>query len=865
MSISIDDFSDPAFDVKAWVNRAAAGYVHDRPGAFDSALFSRRVARTPIAHLSSLRRTRRCPSQDPEHVEKHLAEVEMKLQLMAEDISLALEEQSVSGLRRIPRAVAEIDRVEHDTKSLQSRIQGILRRLDDAEGASRDAVRTLASVDKVKARMEHARETLANAAGLAELVASTDAVAATGDVRHIADVLASMRRGLRVVGDVPEFADAPERVEVLEKRLETLARPELVSALAAGDVARAEEMRDVLHVSGKIQTVFSAYAETRVVEPLLREWKAFANDTHKTASKNADEEAKRFAAWVPSYAAAVADAVRREVLWTSRAFPKESHELVVYAWRELSSLTKREFQQRAATKSLDLFAETYANAAEGFGKAARALLVTDAGEKTGVAPSAALAALAEALAPFEGVRARYAELEERALSEDGALAAALAAADEAARGGDAEATAAAAAAATAGLEEAAAAATARCEKLADGMETRAMLRALDAATVARVRGACVALRRLRVAKGMAVPPAEDEEEEAAAPARLAAAETRAGRNLVGSASVEADARAAVGLLAASAATTHRVDALTERLREWLSSRRDLNEALSLVSSSAGRDDPVPRDADAVTPAAAAVASDADEARALRGFLADASASSDPLPLARSKARAFADATHAFALETRASRALREFAGYARRPAWRDAGGDAGGDLPSFSAYPQEAVTNAGEYLLSLPQTLEQVAEAREEDRAAARDAAASAAAEALGSPRKPTSFSGQGPEEAEGPRARSAFDDAFFFEPELDPGEWMADVARLAADALVAEIRVIERLSETGAAQLAADAEYFANVVAALAPEPPKTLAAFAACCATPRENYVPFAASEDAAALGDVVAAVAAMRNIAT
>jgi hypothetical protein len=397
------------------------------------------------------------------------------------------------------------------------------------------------------------------------------------------------------------------------------------------------------------------------------------------------------------------------------------------------------------------------------------------------------------------------------------------------------------------------------------METRAMLRALDAATVARVRGACVALRRLRVAKGMAVPPAEDEEEEAAAPARLAAAETRAGRNLVGSASVEADARAAVGLLAASAATTHRVDALTERLREWLDSRRDLNEALSLVSSSDGRDDPVPRDADAVTPAAAAVASDADEARALRGFLADASASSDPLPLARLKARAFADATHAFALETLASRALREFAGYARRPAWRDAGGDAGGDLPSFSAYPQEAVTNAGEYLLSLPQTLEQVAEAREEDRAAARDAAASAAAEALGSPRKPTSFSGQGPEEAEGPRARSAFDDAFFFEPELDPGEWMADVARLAADALVAEIRVIERLSETGAAQLAADAEYFANVVAALAPEPPKTLAAFAACCATPRENYVPFAASEDAAALGDVVAAVAAMRNIGT
>jgi hypothetical protein len=39
-------------------------------------------------------------------MEKYLSEVEMKLQLVAEDISLALEEQSVAGLQRIPRAVA---------------------------------------------------------------------------------------------------------------------------------------------------------------------------------------------------------------------------------------------------------------------------------------------------------------------------------------------------------------------------------------------------------------------------------------------------------------------------------------------------------------------------------------------------------------------------------------------------------------------------------------------------------------------------------------------------------------------------------------------------------------------------------------
>ena len=52
MSISIDDFSDPAFDVKAWVNRAAAGYVDERPRAFDSALFS--PLRRPNADRSPL-------------------------------------------------------------------------------------------------------------------------------------------------------------------------------------------------------------------------------------------------------------------------------------------------------------------------------------------------------------------------------------------------------------------------------------------------------------------------------------------------------------------------------------------------------------------------------------------------------------------------------------------------------------------------------------------------------------------------------------------------------------------------------------------------------------------------------------------
>lgn len=64
----------------------------------------------------------------------------------------------------------------------------------------------LAELDAVKQRMEDARSTLKEAAGLSALFARVDDLIATGDLRRLADALAGMRRGLAVVGDsVAEF------------------------------------------------------------------------------------------------------------------------------------------------------------------------------------------------------------------------------------------------------------------------------------------------------------------------------------------------------------------------------------------------------------------------------------------------------------------------------------------------------------------------------------------------------------------------------------------------------------------------------------------------------------------------------------
>ena len=90
----------------------------------------------------------------------------------------------------------------------------------------------------------------------------------------------------------------------------------------------------------------------------------------------------------------------------------------------------------------------------------------------------------------------------------------------------------------------------------------------------------------------------------------------------------------------------------------------------------------------------------------------------------------------------------------------------------------------------------------------------------------------------------------------------MADVAEAACGLLLGEVRRVRALSEPGAAQLAADIEYFINVVAALSLEPPRALVAYGACCAASRDSYA-ILSGDDEGMDRDVVRAVAAMRGI--
>lgn len=755
-------------------------------------------------------------------MEKYLSEVEMKLQLVAEDISLALEEQSVAGLQRIPRAVAEIDRVELESKNLQTRIAGILKRLDEAETGSRASVNLLRDIDAVKGRMELTRDTLAEAAGLAELMRSADDVFAGGNVRSMADIVASMRRSLKVVGSVPEFEDAPERVEALEHRLEQAVKPELVKALANENAFRASELRNVLDVSGRITALIHAYAEVRVVEPLRREWDAFKKGAVPAgpAATAATSEAQRFAEWLPGYCEKVASRLRREVSFCRSAFPRECEELIATAWVKLSEATKREFSERMASQRLDWFIAAHRAAGDGFSTAAKS--VADA---TG--PERAAYALRAALAPFDAVRDRYGELEARAIAEDLAKL-------EVRRCDDVEAAAGEMSAAVPVAIESLGRAMERCVALTAGTQASAMLKAVDDGLVRYVDSLTASMRRLRKSQGLPTSGGEGKKE--GSDGRVAAGEE--------------SIQSALQLTAVAHALTARVKDLE---RSLIASLKELRGALlpALPEPGPASEMPQPAAADALTPALAAVHANPDGARRLRALLDRVHQDVRFGPLARGVPRCadFEDCARDFVLDVLLSKVRAEFRGLSRRAEWSTSAESSDFDLPTFSAYPQGYVTTAGEYLLSLPQHLESIADAAEEERAAA-----AAAAGEMGR---------VGLEEGEPAKSPTAADaEAATAAEHFDSGEWMTRVAEAAAGLLLAEVRAITTLGEPGAAQLAADLEYFNNIISALFSEPPSALRTYAVCAAAARDSYA--ISVRDVEGMDeDVIRAVAKARGI--
>ncbi|KAJ8541644.1 hypothetical protein K7X08_002460 [Anisodus acutangulus] len=803
MMVDLSSFSDEKFDPKKWINAA-------------------------------------CQSRHPQDpLDKHLVDLEMKLQMVSEEISASLEEQSAAALLRVPRASRDVIRLRDDALSLRSSLSAILLKLKKAEGSSAESVATLAKVDTVKRRMEAAYETLQDAAGLTQLSSTVEDVFASGDLPRAAETLANMRHCLSAVGEVAEFANIRRQLEVLEDRLDSMVQPRLTDALTNRKVDVAQEMRAILLRIGRFKSLELHYTKVHL-KPIKRLWEDF--DLRQQANKVANEKSEidrllnsqdfqssmvSFSSWLPSFYDELLLYLEQEWKWCLFAFSEEYRTLIPNLLIETMSAIGVSFESQINLATGDAVPETKA-LAKGIisngdlpkgakiqtkhlealielhnttGSFARNIqhLFSDAD------PQVLLHALKAVYLPYESFKRRYGQMERAVLSGEiaGLDLRGAAVTLVGVQGVELSET-------VHRMEESIPqvillleAAVERCINFTGGSEVDELILALDDVMLQYISTLQENVKSLRAVCGLDVD-AISTKKDTGAERREAASNARK-VDFTSSEEEWSFVQGALQILTVADCLTSRSSVFEASLKATLA-RLSTSLSLSVFRSSIDQDKPNVVNDDgsgqlsvalkaALDVAAVRLVDIPEKARKLLNLLEQ---SKDPrfhaLPVASQRVTAFTDSVNELVYDVLISKVRQHFNDLSRLPVWSSVEEHSARPLPTFSSYPQSYVTGVGEYLLTLPQQLEPLVE----------------------------NISNSDPNA----------DEAQYFAT-----EWMFKVAEGATALYMEQLRGIQYITDRGAQQLSVDIEYLSNVLSALSMPIPTVLATFQTCFSTPKDQ----------------------------
>lgn len=814
--IDLSAFSEEKFDAKKWINTA-------------------------------------CQNRHPqETLEKQLVDLEMKLQMMSEEIAASLEEQSAAALLRVPRATRDVIRLRDDAVSLRHSVSSILLKLKKAEGSSAESIAALAKVDIVKQRMEAAYETLQDAAGLTQLSSTVEDVFASGDLPKAAETLANMRHCLSAVGEVAEFANIRKQLEVLEDRLDSMVQPRLTDALSNRKVEVAQDLRGILIRIGRFKSLEAHYTKVHL-KPIRQLWEDFDSKQRTNKLANEKNEVERllssndfqsilptisFSSWLPSFYDELLLYLEQEWKWCMIAFPDDYKTLVPKLLIETMATIGSNFVSRINLATGDVVAETKA-LAKGIldilsgdmqkgikiqSKHLEALIElhnmtgTFARNVQHLFSESNLPVLLDTLKavylPYESFKQRYGQMERVILSSEiagvdlrGAVVRGVGA-----QGIELSET-------VRRMEESIPQvilfldeAVERCISFTGGSEIDELILALDDIMLQYISTLQETLKSLRAVCGVDTGDGGGTKKEMVSDRKEGTHNARK-VDLMSNEEEWSIVQGALQILTVADCLTSRsavfeasLKATLARLSTSLSLSvfgSNLDQNQSHVASDDGNGESPMIGRAALDVASVRLVDVPEKARRLFNLLDQ---SKDPrfhaLPLASQRVAAFADTVNELVYDVLISKVRQRLSDVSRLPIWSSVEEPSAFPLPSFNAYPQAYVTSVGEYLLTLPQQLEPLAEG----------------------------FSSSDPNA----------DEAQFFAT-----EWMFKVAEGATALYMEQLRGIQYITDRGAQQLSADIEYLSNVLSALSMPIPPILATFHSCLSTPRDQLKDFVKSD--------------------
>ncbi|CAL5049214.1 unnamed protein product [Urochloa decumbens] len=734
-----------------------------------------------------------------EPLDRFLADAEERLRAAADDAAAALERDSGDALRRVPMACRDALRLRDDAVALRAHLASVLQSLSLAEGSSAESIAALAQIDTVKQRMEAAYTTLQDAAGLAQLSQSVEDVFSSGNLPKAAETLATMRHCLSAVGEVAEFANVRKQLEVLEERLDEMVQPRLVDALSNRKVDAVQDLRGILI--------------------RIERFKSLRVDMEKFGGESIN--GLSFSSWLPNFYDETLLYLEQEWKWCLAAFPEEYKTLVPKVLVETMSELNSSFvsrvniatggvvpETRSVSKGiLDILSGDLPKSTKLQDKHLQALI--ELHNMTGTFArniqqlfsesdlAVVLNTIKAVYSPYETFKVRYGQMERAILSAEmagidirGAVPRGVGA-----QGIELSET-------VRRMEESIPqmivlleAAVERCISLTGGSEADELVVALDDIMLHYISNLQEALKSLRIVCGL----------DSDALKKDTGLEKKEAQRLVDVSEEEewSIVQGALQILTVADCLTSRTSVFEASLRATLA-RIGTNFSLSGFGSSLDKPPAAIADEKSDLPLGGRAALDiaairlSDLPDKSKKLLTVLEQSKDPrfhaLPLTSQRVAAFSDTVNELVYDVLISKVRQRLSEVARLPIWSSVEEQSGLPLPSFSAYPQAYVTSVGEYLLTLPQQLEPLAEG----------------------------ISGN----------EAGNDEEQFFAT-----EWIFKVAEGATALFTEQLRGIHYITDRGSQQLAADIEYLSNVLSALSMPIPPFLSTFHACVSTPRDQ----------------------------
>lgn len=281
-------------------------------------------------------------------IDKQLGELLTRLSLLSQDTSSALEQSIHDISRNVPRLTYDLQFMRESAVSLQSSLHLVQERVarqaagsketpaeedetyESDEAKTHRALGQLTHLDKLKTRMESARDILAEAESWSTLEGEITSLIAEKSWTKAGERLAEAAKSMRVFQSAEgEYESKRSLLVSLQNELETALSAALKDAIARVDTKECASFHDVFRMMDRGHEFQTYYFAARRA-PISEAWKSAVLVDAEVRSEA--EDAVKFSMFLPRFYSTVLNTLEAEKAQIAVIFPSESTASVISAF-----------------------------------------------------------------------------------------------------------------------------------------------------------------------------------------------------------------------------------------------------------------------------------------------------------------------------------------------------------------------------------------------------------------------------------------------------------------------------------------------------------------------------------------------------